>query len=109
MSVVLLVEYDNPKDDERSKKMRKFGIEVMGPYWEKLVKEKDIKLEYSPWADNTGRTIRWIKFETMDDFAKMWDDERYQNINARWASFVDNMRIRLLRPAIRYDKLINPV
>jgi len=100
MPVVQLYEYDNPKDEERSKKMRKFGREVMRPYWEKLVKEKDIKVESSSWADNTGRTIYWTKFETMEDFSKMRDDERWQQMRARWAYFVDNARIRLLRPGL---------
>lgn len=101
MPVVHLFEYDNPKDEERNNKKRKFASEVMVPYWEKLVKDKNIKVESSGWSDNTGHQVHWSKFETMEDFAKTRDDERWQQMMARWAYLVDNVKIRLLRPGFR--------
>ena len=101
MPVVLLVECDNPKDEERNEKRLKYVREVWRPYWQKLVKEKDIKVESSDWSDNTGHMVVWHKFETMEDFAKMWNDERQQQLWARWTYLVDNARIRLLRPSLR--------
>ena len=98
MTVVLMREWDNPKDPERNRKRLKFGSEVMTPYWEKMVKEKDIKHKGSGWSDNTGHMIGWGEFETMEDFSKMWEDEGIQQIWAAWAYLVDNARIRLLRP-----------
>lgn len=100
MTVVLMTEHDNPKDEERNNKKRKFGTEVMRPYWEKLVEEKGIKSEGGNWSDNTGHIIGWYKFETMEDFSKMWDDERWQQMMARWTHFVDNASTRLLRPGL---------
>ena len=78
MPVVQLMEWVNPKDEERRKKRYKFQDEVMMPYWKKMVEEKDIKVKGSDWSDNTGHIVFWSKFETMEDFAKMWDDERWQ-------------------------------
>ena len=100
MPVALIVESDKPKDEERNKKRLKFTREVFGPYWKKLVEEKGIKEESSNWSDNTGRHVSWVRFETMEDFAKMWNDERWQQMMARWVYFVDNVRIRLLRPGV---------
>ena len=100
MTVVLMREWDNPKDPERNRKRLKFSNEVSTPYWEKLFKEKGIKVKYGGWSDNTGHFISWVEFETMEDFAKMWEDERGQQISSRWSHFVDNMRIRLLRPGL---------
>jgi len=100
MPVVQLLEYDISKDEERRNKGRKFGNEVMFPYWKKLVEEKDIKVESSNWSDNTGHKVHWTRFETMEDFSKIRDDERWQQMMARWANFADNVRIRLLRPGL---------
>ena len=100
MPVVLLIEWDNPKDEERNEKRLKYGREVLTPYWEKMKKEKDIKVESSDWSDNTGHMISWSKFETMEDFAKMWNDERWQQMWARWAYLSDNVKNRLLRPSV---------
>ncbi len=97
MKVVIMCEYDHPKDEERNEKRLKFLNEVAQPYWKNLVKEKDIKLEPSAWTDNTGHAVEWHKFETIEDFAKIWDDVSIQQNLARYSCFVDNMRIRVLR------------
>jgi len=99
MPVVLLVEWDNPKDEERNEKRHKYVREVVEPYSNKLIHQNGIKVDSSDWADNTGHIVDWTIYETMEDFAKMWNDERYQQIWARWTSLVYNVRIRLLRPS----------
>jgi len=93
------VESDNPKDEARNKKRLKLSREVGMPYIEKKQKE-GIKLKVSGWADNTGHMIGWWEFETMDDFAKIWNDEEFQQIMARRTYLVDNASFRLLRPSI---------
>ena len=98
--IIQLFEYDISKDEERRNKGQKFGNEVMFPYWKKLIEEKGIKVESTNWSDNTGHKVGLDKFETMEDFAKAWDDERWQQMMARFANFVDNARIRLLRPGL---------
>ena len=99
MPVALLVEADYPKDEERDEKRVKFSKEVLFPHYEKMVEEKGIKTKLSQWSDNTGHMVALWEFETMEEFAKMWNDERWQQIWGRWTFLVDNARIRLLRPA----------
>ena len=100
MTVVLMIEFDYPKDPERDSKRLKYGSEVIEPYWDKLVKEKGIKVESTGWSDNTGHIISWSKFETMEDFAKLWEDEGWQQRVAAFTHLLDNKRIRLLRPSL---------
>jgi hypothetical protein len=57
MPVVYLIEFDNPKDEERNEKRLKYGREVVTPYLQKMLKEKDIKVESSEWSDNTGHMV----------------------------------------------------
>ena len=63
MPVVLMREWDNPKDPERKRKKLKFSSEVSKPYWKKLFKEKGIKSKYGTWSDNMGHMISWVEFE----------------------------------------------
>jgi len=100
MPVVFMREWDNPKDEERNEKRRKYGREVWNPYWKKLVEEKGIKAKGSIWVDNTGHVVVWGEYETMEDFSKMWEDERLQQMWSQQAYFADNVRHRLLRPSI---------
>ena len=72
----------------------------MKPHLEKLIKEKDIGVKASSWTDNTGHIIHWYKYETLNEFAIMWLDEKWQALLADHAYYVDNTRIRLLRQQI---------
>lgn len=99
MKVVLLFEWDNPKDEARNKKRLKHGEEVGTPYFEKK-RNEGIKYEMSLWSDNTGHMVGWMEFETEEDFAKIWGDDEFQHFMARRAYFVDNASHRLLRPTI---------
>ena len=65
-----------------------------------MVEEKGIKFKGSAWSDNTGHMVGWAEFETMEDFSKMWEDERNQQMWAAWVYLVDSARIRLLRPSL---------
>jgi len=99
MKVVLLVEWDNPKDEARDKKGIKFNEEFITPYWES-VEEKGIKITASVWSDNTGHMVGWYELEDLEEFTKWWNDERMQQMWSRWTYLVDNVRIRLLRPGL---------
>ena len=70
MSVALLIEADYPKDEERDKKRVKLSREVLMPYYEKMVEEKDIKRKMSIWSDNTGYVVALWEFETMEDLLR---------------------------------------
>ena len=100
MTVVLLMEWDNPKCEERNRERLKFQSEVWSPYWKKLIEEKGIKVKSSVWSDNTGHIVVWREFDSLEDFAKIYEDERAQQIMSRWTHFADNIRWRLLRPSI---------
>ena len=104
MSVVLLVEWDNPKDTARNKKRLDLEEDHMKPHLEKLINEKGIRVKVSSWTDNTGHIIHWYKYETMDEFAIMWLDERWQRILVDHSYYVDNTRIRLLGPQINHPE-----
>lgn len=99
MTVVLLWEWDNPKDEARNKKRLKFDREEGAPFWEKKRKE-GIKLKMTSWSDNTGHIVGWMEFETMDDFSKLWEDKEWQQQVTKWSYLVDNVSVRLLRPTI---------
>ena len=97
MHTGLLVEWDNPKCEERNAKRKKFVAEVIRPYWDKLLEKKNIKVEPTGWAENTGHFVVLYNFETVEDFSKVWGDERWHQNVARWTYLVDNARMRLLR------------
>jgi len=99
LKVVLLLEQDDPKDEARNKKRLKYSREVEWPYHEKK-REEGVKWEITGWSDNTGHIVGWWEFETMEDFAKIWTDEEFQQIMARHAYLADNISFRLLRPTI---------
>jgi len=104
MSVVLLIEWDNPKDTARNRKRLDLEEDNMKPRLEELIEEKGIGVKVSSWTDNTGHIIRWYKYETMDEFAIMWMDERWQFYLAEHSHYVDNTRIRLLRQQINHPE-----
>ena len=103
LTVVLLVEWDNPKEEERLEKRYKFTREVTDPYWQEKMEEGIVK-DVSDWADNTGHRIKWIKFESMDNFAKIWGENEYHRGTTGFSRLVDNLRYRLLRPTIKFNE-----
>ena len=99
MRVVLLSEWDAPKDGELFKKSKELFKKFV-EHWVKISKEKSINPVYDKiFTDNTGHFSNWTEFESMDDFKKMWDDEEYQRFWAEYSRYVSNCRWRLMRPA----------
>ena len=96
MKVVMLVECNTPKETERNKKRYQFSDEHLKPYWDK--KDKEVNMNRSGWSDGSGTVITWMEFETLEDFNKVWGDEEFQILMARWSYNVDNVKIRILRP-----------
>jgi len=96
MKVVILLEYKTPKEAERNKKRYKFGDENLTPYFNK--KDKEVKMNRSGWSDGSGTVISWMEFETLEDFNKVWGDEEFQILMARWSYNVDDVKVRILRP-----------
>ena len=98
MKVVFLVEWDNAKDESRYKKYAEQLKEPRPEWFKKLVEEGIFKGRN--WTDNTGHIIRWVEFENMEAFSKLWNNEEWQKM---WLSFnpvVDNLSLRLLRPSV---------
>ena len=102
MKVVLLVEWDNAKDESRYKEYAKRSREPP-EWWNKLVEESNVKV--SNWVDNTGHIINWLEFENMEALAKVWDSEDWQNRWTKWNWLVDNLSFRFLRPALGVPEL----
>ncbi len=103
MKVVLLVEWDNAKDESRYKKYAEQSREPIPEWWNKLTDETNVKT--SGWVDNTGHIIQWLEFENMEDLAKMWNSEEWQNRWTKWNWLVDNLSFRFLRPALGVPEL----
>ena len=98
MHVVVLSEWDASKNVEIYKK----SLELMTrfvEYWEKLSKEKSIHPIYDKiFTDNSGHYSNWTEYESLADFQKIWDDETYQKYWSQYSRYVDNCRIRVMRP-----------
>ena len=97
MSVVVMYKFNTPKKTERNKKRYEFQDKVMRPYWEK--KDKEVKVRRTGWSNGTGFVIGWWEFETLEDFNKVWGDEEFQIMMARYSYFVDNAKMQVLWPS----------
>ncbi len=99
MKVVLLVEWDNAKDESRYEKYVELNREPRPPEWMKKMLEEGI-IKASGWSDNTGHIIRWNEFENIEAFTKLWNSEEWHKMMLRLNPIVDNLRFRLLRPGV---------
>ena len=99
MSVYLLWEWENAKEEERTRMRRSHYVEVLRPYYEKK-RSEGVDWESLDLTDGTGRMVRLDRFAGMDDFDRVWNDEFWQKACARYSYFVDNMTVRILRPSI---------
>ena len=99
---VFLLEFSNPKDEGRWKKLvaQSKNVEKL---MARMVKDGLVGSEIGTWADNTGRQIYWMPFESMEKFAKFYADEEFQKTMAISTSLIDDIQIRLLRPSISVD------
>jgi len=95
MSVYLLWEWTNPKEEERNEKRLKHEADWLYPYFEKKVKEGVMKGH--GLTDNTGYILGLLIFETMEDFGKVWNDDEFKKGAVKMSYLVDNFTSRLLR------------
>ena len=102
MKCVLLIEFSNPKDEARWKKLVAQSKDVE-KLMSRMVKDGLVGSEIGTWADNTGRQIYWMPFESMEKFTKFYADEEFQKVMAKSTSLIDDIQIRLLRPSISVD------
>ena len=96
MSVYLLWEWTNPKEEEREEKRLKHEVDWLYPYFEKKINE-GAKLKGHGLADNTGGIVGLWIFETMEDFGKIWNDDEFKKGVVQMSRLVDNFTSRLLR------------
>ena len=101
MKVVLLIEWDNPKEEERLEKRYSYTREETDPYWKGKIEEGIIQ-KVSDWADNTGHRVKWVEFEDMDALAKLWSEKEFHRGLVGFSRLVDNLSYRLLRPTIQF-------
>lgn len=97
MAVVLMMEWDNPKEATRLKEYREATRDVS--LWDQRAKNGIVK-SFASWTDGSGHMIFWVEFENVEGSAKLWGDKEYQMFTTRLHPLVDNLHIRLLRPGI---------
>ncbi len=99
VSVYLLWEWTNPKEEERNKKRLQFEVDFMYPYMKKK-KMEGVKWEVLGLTDGTGRMFALSTFETMEDFDKVWNDIEFKKGSSQMSYLVDNFTCQILREAI---------
>ncbi|MFX1319883.1 MAG: hypothetical protein ACFE9D_02005 [Promethearchaeota archaeon] len=104
MKCVLCVEYRTPKDEVRGKQLLDWQ-EKLGGKTEEWLKKGLISPDVTFWADNTGRIMYWIPFESMEKFAKFYGNADVQKMMAISSGLLDDISIRLLRPGIDVSDL----
>ncbi len=96
MSMYLLWEWTNPKEEERNKRRYKHLRENLWPYIERKLKE-GVKWEILDLTDCTGRMFALHTFDTIEDFDKVWNDDEYKKLMSQYSYFVDDCSLRILR------------
>ncbi len=93
--VALFVEFDAPKTNLEP--YQKLVTEIIKGFanWTK----KGIIKDFHIWTDNTRHIIAFFLFETMGKFAELWDEPEFHRFLSESSMFVENLRIRLMRPA----------
>jgi hypothetical protein len=97
MKVILSWEYENPSDMKRHKDRYKFQEEELQPYFKK--KEEEGLVKINGLSDNTRKMVTLMEFESAADFAKVWDNEEFHKVMVGFSYYVDNIKLRILRPA----------
>jgi len=67
------------------------------PYLTKIMEEGIC--ESTALSDNTGHIIGILKFEDLDAFGKLWNDDKFHSLMMKYVQLVDNVKIRFCRPA----------
>ena len=93
--VMLFAEFDAPKTNvEPYLKLMTESSKAFAA-WHK----KEIVKDFHSWTDNTGHYIVFFLFETMEKFAELWNEPEYHRLIGESSMFVENIQIRLMRPA----------
>ena len=93
--VVLFGEFDAPKTNlEPYLKLMTESSKAFAN-WAK----KGIIKDFHSWTDNTGHFIVFFLFETIEKYAELWNEPEYHKFIGESSMFVENLRIRLMRPA----------
>ena len=106
MEVITFAEWDIPKDEERRKKY----IEYMGDTaWISRITNSGI-VKHRAWTDgNGGHVMCTAEFESMENYAKVWNDLEYHRRHARFYRIVDNFKMRVCRPAALDTKMMEEI
>ncbi|MHA2272343.1 MAG: hypothetical protein ACXACI_10800 [Candidatus Hodarchaeales archaeon] len=98
MELLLLIEWKNPIEEDRWKKLAELGQKIE-KYWEPKLEAGTIK-DIGTWSDNTNSFVYLLKFENGEAFAKVWNDEEFHRLASSWSSLVDCPSFRVLRPGL---------
>ena len=96
MPVIMMYEWNNPKEPERRRKSYDIANKIFLPYYKNKQKE-GVKWKGEDYTDGTNTIVGIFEFETMEDFSKIWGDEEFQKMFTRWTYYVDNCKVRILR------------
>jgi hypothetical protein len=97
MRVLVILEWDNPKEEGR---LNKYIEWCNGPDREYMLKIQKGLCKVDDWSDGTGHNVDIQEFESMGDFAKVWGDDEYHRCFVRFCRTVDNVSRRTLRDAV---------
>ena len=101
MTVIMMYEFNHPKEPDRRIKGYEIAEKTFVPYYVKTQKA-GVKWKVEDFTDGTNSVIGMCMFDTLDDFSKIWGDEEFQDIFSCWTYYVDNCKVRILRP-LRVD------
>ena len=94
MKTLVIMEWDNFKDEDRLKKY----FDYIGTYPFRARREAlEVKMVYSGgWSDGTGHMVLIEEYESMEEFSKLWSDEEHQRKMIKLGRLVKNLDIRIL-------------
>jgi len=93
MSAIMLMEWDNAKDERLKKYYER--IPENQAFWQKKIEESVVK-RTSSWSNGTGHVVGIIEFENMDGLSKLLSDQEYMEFTVKFFRNVDNGSIRIL-------------
>jgi len=96
--IAFLFEWDAPKNEDRRKEASKYQAETLTPYFQKMVEEKQVKVEIKLWQDIEGRFHEVAEFESVNELAKVWNKE-WLDMWGQYMNLIDNFTHSVMWPS----------
>ena len=95
MTALVIREWDVPKKEDRLK----MYYASMEPTYQDFMKK--FKVRYGQWTQGVGHQTMLEEFESLEEFAKAWNDEDYKKMWTLMMRRMDNGTCRVLRSSMR--------